>query len=145
MIQRIQTIFLILTTAIFGALFKLPLAISDRPAAQFLSDKVFDVTDHIVLTLMAILGGLIALIAIFQFKNRKLQLKLVYGVIALAILLPLISFVLFAQEVERLDPAVVVYNQPGMYIPFGAILFGFFASYFIRKDEKIVRSMDRLR
>jgi len=145
MIQRIQTIFLILTLGVFAVLFKLPLATSDKPSAQFLSDKVFDITDHPALIALAILGALLSLVSIFMFKNRKLQLKLGYFIIIMAILLPGIAFLLFTKESAAIDPTVQVHDQAGMFLPAAAILCAGLANYFIRKDEKLVKSMDRLR
>ncbi len=145
MIQRIQTIFLVLTVAVFGALFKLPLATSDEPSAQYLSDKVYDITDHPALLSLAGFGALLALISIFLFRNRKLQLKFGYLIIVVAILLPIIAFLLFTNESAKVDSSVQVYDQFGMFLPIAAVLFSSLANYFIRKDDKLVKSMDRLR
>jgi len=145
MIQRIQTIFLVLTAAVFGALFKLPLATSDKPSAQFLSDKVFDITDHSALLGLTGLGAVLALISIFLFRNRKLQLKFGYLIIVMAILLPVMAFLLFTNESAKVDSSVQVYDQLGMYLPIVAVLFASLAIYFIRKDDKLVKSMERLR
>lgn len=145
MIQRIQTIFLLLAAATFGALFKLPMASSDKATAQFLSDRIFDVTDHAALLSPAILGVVLSLVTIFLFRNRKLQLKLGYGIIVVAILLPLITFLLFTNESARIEASTQVTDEIGMFLPIGAILFGALANYFIRKDDRLVKSMDRLR
>lgn len=145
MIQRIQSIFLLLAAAVFGAMFAVPMATSDTATAQFLSDKVFDVTDHPVLIGLAGIGALLALIAIFQFRNRKLQLRMGYVVIALAILLPLSSFLLFTGESAQMAQTAQVQDQAGIFLPAGAILFAALANYFIRKDDHLVKSMDRLR
>lgn len=142
MIQRIQTIFLLLASASFGGLFLLPLATSDQPTTMFLSDRVYDITDHPALLGLTLLGVVLGLIAIFLFKKRPAQVKLGYMVIVLAILLPLAAFLLFMNESAA---AVQVSDEPGMFLPAGAILFGALAVHFIRKDEKLVKSMDRLR
>lgn len=145
MIQRIQTLFLLLAGLSFGALFFIPMALSDTVTTQFLSDQMYDVTDHPVLTGMAALGSVMTLAAIFLFKNRPLQLKLGYLIIALGILLPVASFLLFMNESAALDASAVVMDQAGLYLPILAILFGFLANHFIKKDERLVKSMDRLR
>ncbi|MEP6647519.1 MAG: DUF4293 domain-containing protein [Saprospiraceae bacterium] len=145
MIQRIQTIFLILTAGVFGSLFKLPFATSDKPSAQFLSDQVYDINDHPALIALTALGALIAIVSIFMFRNRKLQLKLGYLIIVMAILLPGVAFLLFTKESASIDPTVHVVDQAGMFLPAAAILFAAIANYFIRKDDKLVKSMDRLR
>ena len=123
----------------------LPLAISDKPTAMFLADSVYDITDHLALTALTILGIVLALVAIFVFKNRPLQLKLGYVVISLAILLPLAAFLLFTNQAPLMDATVHVEDQAGVFLPVGAILFTAMANYFIRKDDKLVKSMDRLR
>lgn len=145
MIQRIQSIFLLLAAFVFGAMFMAPLATSDTATAQFLADKVYDVMDHPVLMGLSGLGALLALVSIFQFRNRKLQLRMGYIVIALAILLPLSSFLLFTGESAQMASSAQVTDQFGLFLPGGAILFTVLANYFIRKDDRLVKSMDRLR
>ncbi len=145
MIQRIQSVFLLFAAASFGGLLMLPLAVSNKPTAQFLADSVYDITDHVALLVLTILGIVISLITIFLFRNRPLQLKLGYIIISLAILLPLAAFLLFTNESAVMDATVQVNDQAGMFLPAGAILFGALAVYFIRKDDRLVKSMDRLR
>ncbi|MDQ3017936.1 MAG: DUF4293 domain-containing protein, partial [Bacteroidota bacterium] len=88
---------------------------------------------------------ILALVALFMFKKRPVQMKLGYLIIVVAILLPLISFLLFTKASAEVDPTVQVYDQAGMYMPIAAILFTSLANYFIKKDNKLVKSMDRLR
>ena len=117
MIQRIQSVFLLLAAASFGGLLSFPLAISDKPTAQFLADSVYDITDHVALLVLTILGVGISLITIFLFRNRPLQLKLGYIIISLAILLPLAAFLLFTNESAVMDTTVQVNDQAGMFLP----------------------------
>lgn len=145
MIQRIQTLFLLLTALIFGLLFMVPFAISNKPSVQFLSDGVFEITDHPALIALAVLGGLLAIISIFLFQKRKVQLKLGYVIIVMAILLPVLAFLLFTNASAQVDSTVVVEDQIGLFLPIGAIVSAALANYFIRKDDKLVKSMDRLR
>ena len=145
MIQRIQSILLLLTAAVFGFLFKVPFAISSEPSVQFLSDGVFDITDHPALIALTVIGGLLALITIFLFRKRQLQLRLGYIIIVMAILLPVIAFLLFTNASASADNSVEVHDQIGMFLPLAAIFFTGLANYFIKKDDKLVKSMDRLR
>jgi hypothetical protein len=145
MIQRFQTIFFLLAGISFGTMFKLPLATSDTASAMFLADKVYDITDHPVLIGLSALGIALALVAIFLFRNRALQIRLGYMIIITAILLPIVAFWLFTNESAHIDPNVIVHDEMGMFLPGGAILFGALANYFIKKDERLVKSMDRLR
>ncbi|HUR31701.1 MAG TPA: DUF4293 domain-containing protein [Saprospiraceae bacterium] len=145
MIQRIQTIFLFLTALVFGFLFKVPFAISNKPSVQFLSDGVFDITDHPALIALTIIGALLALITIFLFRKRQLQLRLGYVIIVMAILLPVIAFLLFTNATSAADSSVEIHDQLGIFLPLAAIVFTGLSNYFIKKDEKLVKSMDRLR
>lgn len=145
MIQRIQTIFLVLAAACFGALMKVPLAASDQATTQFLADKVYEITDHPALMILTLLGAILCLGIVFLYRNRKLQIKLIYLVMLLAITLPLVAYLLFSNETAQMDSSVQITTQAGSFLPFAAIVFGVLANYFIRKDEKLVKSMDRLR
>ncbi|MEO6133094.1 MAG: DUF4293 family protein, partial [Saprospiraceae bacterium] len=107
--------------------------------------QVYDIKDHPALIALTILGAVIALVSIFMFKNRKLQLKLGYIIIVIAILLPAIAFLLFTKESAAIDPSVHVSDKAGMFVPIVAILCAAIANYYIRKDDKLVKSMDRLR
>jgi len=145
MIQRIQTIFLALAAVAFFSLFGLDFASSSAEHAGFLSDKAFDIQDHIALTVLAALGGILALATIFLFNNRKLQIKLGYGVILLAIALPLAAAALFYGEFSTLPANVKLTYGIGLAAPILALVFTGLANRFINKDEKLVKSMDRLR
>ena len=145
MIQRVQTIFLFLVAGVFGAFFGLPFATSDVAAPDFFSDKDFDVLDHVALLGLAGLGILLALITIFLFKNRKLQIKFGYMIIALAIILPAAAYFLFKDQSVSTNSSVQISIQPGVFLPLVAIILASIANYYIRKDDKLVKSMDRLR
>ena len=145
MIQRIQSIFLLLTALIFGALFKVPFAISNKPTVQFLSDGVFEVTDHPALIGLTILGVMLALVTIFLYRKRKVQLKLGYLIIVISILLPVLAFLLFTRASAAADPSVVVSDQAGLFLPLAGVVLAALANHFIKKDDKLVKSMDRLR
>jgi hypothetical protein len=128
MIQRIQSVFLLLAAASFGGLLSFPLAISDKPTAQFLADSVYDITDHIALLVLTILGIAISLITIFLFRNRPLQLKRVSS--SLCISLPLAAFLLLQMNLQSWTPksrSMIRY-----VLPAGAILLGL-AIYFIER------------
>jgi len=141
MIQRIQSIFLLLAAISFGLLFVVPLALSNTATTQFLADKVYDISDHPVLLALTIIGILLSVLALFSFRNRKKQLRTGYLIIVVAILLPVAAYLLFLNESATAEPE----EQAGMLLPAVAIVFTVVANFFIRKDEKLVKSMDRLR
>jgi len=147
MIQRIQTVFLLLAALAFLALFQFPFAVSDVANPGFLSDKVFNIFDSPVLMVLTALGGLLSLIAIFLFKNRPLQVRLTYLTIIFGVLLIVAVVVLFLNEdnSQQIIDKGQISDSLGLYMPVLGLIFGFLAARFISKDEKIVRSADRLR
>jgi len=145
MIQRIQSIFLFLAALAFIALFKFPFAISDITNSGFLADKDFDVYDNPILMILAGLGAVIALVAIFFFKNRPLQIRLSYLTIILGVLLVIVAVVLFYNEASAIFEKSQINDSLGLYMPLLSFIFGLLAARFIKKDEDLVRSSDRLR
>ncbi len=145
MIQRIQSIFLLLTAVAFGLLFQFPFAISDIANEGFLVDKDFDVFDHVALMVLAGLGGGLALISIFLFKNRKLQIRTIYLSVIMGILVLVVAVVLFYNEAFIIFEEAAIHDSFGLYLPIIGFVLGLLAARFIRKDDKIVKSMDRLR
>ena len=145
MIQRIQTIFLLLAGGAFGSLFFLPFAATSSPESTgIFSDSVYDVMDNPALLSLAVAGIGFALIAIFMFKKRPLQMRLGYLGMVIAILIPIVSLLYFSSQVGTLEDQPST-DELGMFMPAAALLFLGLANYFIRKDDKLVKSMDRLR
>jgi len=145
MIQRIQTIFLLLAALSFGALFMLPMATSSVSTAHFMADQVYGIQDHLALLTIAIFAIGVSVLAIVLFKNRKLQRKLVYLIIVLAVVMSVTSYFLLKMDMGDSILTAGLHMQPGMFLPFLGILFSLLAGYYIGKDEKLVKSMDRLR
>lgn len=91
---------------------------------------------------LAGLGGLVALVSIFLFKNRGLQMRLALLTIVLSILLFVVAGLLVMTEQQ----GTAEYEESfGVALPILALIFGILANRFIQKDDKLVRSMDRLR
>jgi len=145
MIQRIQTIFLLLAALSFGALFMLPMATSSVSTAHFMADQVYGIQDHLALLTIAIFAIGVSVLAIVLFKNRKLQRKLVHLIIVLAVVMSVTSYFLLKMDMGDSILTAGLHMQPGMFLPFLGILFSLLAGYYIGKDEKLVKSMDRLR
>lgn len=145
MIQRIQSLFLLIVGLSFLGHFLWPLATSNISGGKFLADKVFDINDHVVLLGLAILGAALALINIFLFKNRPLQIRLGYILIILGILFPIVGVFSFMNDTAQMSDSAQINDQLGIYLPILTILFAILANRSIKKDESTVRSMDRLR
>ena len=145
MIQRIQSIFLLLSGASFFSLFGFPFASSSVAIPHLLSDMVYNVQDSPILMTLSGLGGLICIGAIFLFNNRELQVKMSYIGIVLSILVAVVAGLLMYNERTITTDFDKINDQFGMYLPVISLVFSVLAARFIRKDENTVRSMDRLR
>ena len=145
MLQRIQSLFLLLTSIAFFLLFRINFASSSKSLEGVFSDQMYNVMDNPILIGLAALGGAIALITIFMFKNRPLQLRLGYILITLCILLPLVAALLVFNEQGDQISGDVVSDELGIYLPIVGLITTFLANRFIKRDNKLVKSMDRLR
>ena len=94
--------------------------------------------------LMALVAGLSAF-SISKFKNRLLQMKLGFG-ITLGIAATLIFMMMGSNEGEAmLDAGKQGRYLSGFYLLFIALFSNIISNRLIRKDENLVRSMDRIR
>jgi len=143
MIQRIQSIFLALSAACFGSLFGFPFASSSATNNGVFSDQLYNLHDHTIFLVLTGLGVALSLAAIFLFKNRVLQIRLViFSIIAYVSLIA--SAILIFMNLQ-LPESLEVSDQAGIYLPFVGLVFSALAIRSINKDEKLVQSMDRLR
>lgn len=145
MIQRLQSIFYLLASGAFFSTFALPFAVSNTDTAKYFEDLVYDIQDHPILLTLTCLGGAIALINIFLFNNRPLQIRLGYLVIVLGILLPAVAALLMLTDGTATATGEDISEGLGLLMPVVAIIFAVLGNRFVKKDENIVRSMDRLR
>lgn len=146
MLQRIQSVFLLLCAAAYGSLMALPFASSDIPNDGMMSDRIFNIQDHLVLLVLAIAGAVIALVNIFLYGNRKRQILVNYLLVIIAILIVGMAALFWTQQGDTWMEQAVVRGQPGAFVPVAAIILAFLANHFIKRDEKTIRSSyDRLR
>ena len=145
MIQRIQSIFLLIAGAGFFSLFKFPFAKSSATTAPLFEDQLFNIQDNPVLLGLCVAGGIISIVTIFLFKNRILQKRLALLGAIVAIGLGGFALYTMTSEVETIPSTVEVSNQAGLFIPAVSVVMLMLSNIFINKDEKLVRSSDRLR
>ena len=145
MLQRIQSIFLLLTSGAFFSLFGFEFASSDKSADGVFSDQLYNIMDNPILIGLTALGGILALVSIFMFKNRPLQLRLGYLLMVLSILLPVVAALLMFNEGHLNNPNVAIDDGIGIYTPIVALITTILANKYIKKDNNLVKSMDRLR
>jgi hypothetical protein len=158
MIQRIQTVFLFLAILAAIALFFYPIAgiYSDTVAYKFYvyelknmvpgETSMFSFMTTFPLLLLNILVAAISLVCIFLYKNRVLQARLVRFAILFNIILIGLIFFVYARIIETnflVSPDYL--DEAGVYFPLISLIFLILANRYILKDEKLVRSVDRLR
>ena len=94
--------------------------------------------------MMLLVAGL-AGFSISSFKNRLLQMKIGFG-ITLGIAATIIFMMLGIREGEAmLDAGKEGRHLSGFYLLFIALFSNIISNRLIRKDENLVRSMDRIR
>ena len=153
MIQRIQSIFLFLAAAAVGCLFFKNVAFGDftepnqtLPASM---DGYFNIYDNTTLLVMAGVAAFEAFIAIFFFKNRSLQVNIVGGMIFSLIILIGLAFWQFKEQSNQALSAAYKGNFNVSLTGFIPLVLAFILAILairaIKKDEKLVRSADRLR
>lgn len=136
MLQRIQSIYLLIVAGISGGLiYVFQLWTTADETAFYAKD------DSLYLSLF--LGSTaLALVTIFKYKNRKSQFVL--G--RLNIILNFILLGLFVYRSLNLSGETIVSEKGiGILLPIFSIVFLVLANKAIKKDEDLVKSVDRLR
>lgn len=139
MIQRIQTVWLFLAVIFAALTYKFPFytgnIIGKDNVQRFLS---LNATSNFILLILTagFIAGTTAII--FMYKNRKQQLWLT----VVAACLSIINLVIYFYEIKKFTSgnmsltAILAFALPVLLI---------FAVNGIRKDEKLIKSLDRLR
>ncbi len=99
-----------------------------------------------IIGMLAIAAAVVAVIETFRFRNRLTQMKL--GLLNTLILAALLgtSFYYAAYVANEMIPGTADYTyHAGFYMPVVALLLNALANRFIKRDEDLVRSADRLR
>ena len=135
MIQRIQTVYLVLSIVLNGAMFATALFKRTVEGPQYWI--------WIWITVVALLSVVISLWAIFQYSNRIQQIKIIRIAQLFQVMLLGGSFgILFSLGgigTYLWDEAI------GIVLVIAAFIAQFLAVRGIRKDEELVKSIDRLR
>jgi len=158
MIQRIQTVFLFLAFLAAVLLFFFPLAgiYSGTVAYKFYiygmknmvpgEASVISFMTTFPLLLINVVIGALSIGAVFLYKNRVTQMKIVRIAILLQIVMIALVFFVYAKIIETtLFSSPDYLEETGIYFPLISLVFLILANRSIMKDEKLVRSVDRLR
>jgi hypothetical protein len=143
MIQRIQTVYLLLVSIVSGVLIFFLNLWKTIEKSIFALDLLN--SESYLLKLIPILflvSAILAFGAIFLFKNRKLQF--VTGRLTILINLILLGLLIYL-SLTLPGEATVSEKGIGMFIPILVVLLIVLANRAIKKDEDLVKSADRLR
>jgi hypothetical protein len=156
MIQRKQTLFLLLVVIASVLSFFFPLAsfigakesivLFVQKAHSLVPDSSFNQNGYFSLPLLSATGFVIlfSFIAIFLYKNRRSQLQIIKVCILVEIILIGLFFFYYVNTLERLTGATVEYKT-AVFMPLISLVFLVLAYRGVLQDEKLVRSADRLR
>ena len=142
MIQRIQTVYLLIITVSGVLILCFPIMGVCSPDVGL--SKIYAFT--------AILIPVVALFAIFIFKKRSLQVLLTVAIIFLVVLFYLFGIMFFVTAYRQISQTVEEVNG-SLNINFSLIFFlhiinlvlSILTIRAIRRDEKLVKSLDRIR
>ncbi|MCS3796227.1 DUF4293 domain-containing protein [Niastella sp. OAS944] len=141
MIQRLQSIWLLLAAAAAFCSLQFSFYSGNIIAAnQAKSFAALNAQSNLLLLILSAGVGIASLISVFLYKNRKTQLRIVL----VTLLVSIINLVLFFTQTKKFVPGEGNYNLTAIFaiiVPVFLIL----AMRGIRRDEKLVKSLDRLR
>ncbi|TDQ75948.1 DUF4293 domain-containing protein [Sphingobacterium yanglingense] len=157
MIQRIQSIWLLLAAVVILGLFVFPylnytdlvglgkkLLVTGSYAA--VNNESVKQESYLLQSIATVVLGFIPIVTIFLYKNRKRQLTLIFVEIVLICLFGVWLFVSATDTLSLISQSFGAQNiGVGFFLLPIAIIFLAMAIGGIRKDEKLIKSADRLR
>jgi len=155
MLQRIQSIYLLLSSLAFYALFLFPLVhnvyVGAKPLTISVTGVYQDVNGEMALTqsftllaIVAAIVGVIPLVIIFLYKNRKRQIMLGY----ITVLIIIAFSFWMTKTAESVMGSIQIDTHTmgiGIFLSTISLAFMLLAVRAIQRDQKLVKSADRLR
>ncbi len=152
MIQRVQSVYLLLASAAVLLVHFFPIAVlTTEPTGMFLfryrgiyelieGNEILKTATY-YLAILLLINILISIITIFKYKNRKLQMRLC--LINILLLLGSVGIIYYSAAFSGLN-ASYKFKFVAL-LPLIAIILSFLAYKGIQKDEKLIKSIDRIR
>ncbi len=157
MIQRIQTVYLAIAAIVLAVAFFFPIMSFINNGQIWLEVYLKGFQDNsapalglsnlilLPLQLLNLISIIMAVFAIFLFKNRKLQMRLVrLGIVMVLVVIALIFFY-YGNILGKTTLTVPDFNHTGIYLVLVSLVMFILANRGIQKDDKLVRAADRLR
>lgn len=151
MIQRIQTIYLLIAVGLEAILAKVAVLKWTGDTGFTISEKLmkyfsFHFNRYTFSGGYILMGVVIALWlgAVMSYKNRKSQMRLALAGVLVNIVLwgkMLYNVITYPSSTAHLN----FFQSPGIYLPILANVFAVLAYLAVKKDEELVKSLDRIR
>ncbi len=162
MIQRRQTVYMLLSAIVSALLFFMPLA-SFNAGGNVMKFTIFGIQNHIEtislsttytwpLVVLTVFMTLVPLVTIFLYKKREIQVRLCRIDMLLTIIFIGLVFLYYENDLTKVIAAVegdeyqldVAYFV-GMALPLVSLILDILAIRGIKKDIELLKSIDRLR
>lgn len=140
MIQRLQSLWLLLASLCAFMTLKLPFFSGNILVNNAKVFSQFTAMSYMLLMILTVIVAAGSLVTIFLYKNRGLQWKVALVLFVFAIL----NIIMFYVATGAYIPGEWTYNLTSV-IAIAIPIFLLMASRAIFKDEKLVKSVDRLR
>lgn len=148
MIQRVQTLFLLGISLLSVSLLFLPFEQITLGESKYLVTLMPGYLKDMVKSFIYVPMGLNAVVlglsvyTIFKYNHRRSQIKFAQ---LLMVLSALLMGNLFTMNFLNVNDTAVLDYKMGAFIPMINVVLAFLARLFIKKDEDLVRSADRIR
>jgi hypothetical protein len=158
MIQRIQSLFLAASAIAVSMMFLFPIAdfLSGSELGNFklyaTGLKSLDPDPKVIpsvmfglpLAILSVASVLMPLVILFLYRKRPLQIRLLAFNILINIVLVIVVLMYYGSAVQKLTGIPPNYDM-GAFFPLISLILLILANRYIRKDEMLVKSADRLR
>ena len=142
-IQRKQTLFLLGIAIVAIVLLFLPFYNfsneTSMPSMTLLS-ATGNIENAYYLMVINNMVVILSLVTIFLYKKRPIQFKLANLLVVLNVFITGLAYLLPFKLNDEL-----IHVSFGAFLPLIGAILGYFAAFFIKKDELLVRSADRIR
>lgn len=154
MLQRKQSVFLLMAALATGATFIFAIAnavvgqaayVYNNYGLSVLEQLKFTKLQDGYLYIPAAMVLIMLLFTITQFKRRAFQIKICRVTYILILVQFALYFFIPENVLGKLGTGVKVNYDVAFYLPLVSLVLTFIAERFIQKDEKLVKSADRLR
>lgn len=152
MIQRIQSVYLLIAAILMAVVVCTPLAVLIGASDSFylfkstgiFADGSMFVYPSWAIAGCAVVSAVLSFVAIFLFKKRKVQMKMCY-ILIIFIILFYAAFAFYLYSGQTALNAAFVKVEYGLALPAITLVLIILALSKIKADERLVQSLNRIR